>query len=124
MLCPLQTAVSLLSGLVAGVCAAIVSAIDTSQSPHSTLMLHSSMTLIFIPLQDLIEAHYSHCIVMCALQAAVSLLSGLVAGVCAAIVSQPADTVLTTINRRGGKATVVGTTLSLVRQCTRFNCSS
>ncbi|KAG5180691.1 mitochondrial carrier domain-containing protein [Tribonema minus] len=49
-------------------------------------------------------------------QAGVSLLSGLVAGVCAAIVSQPADTVLSTMNRQGGAATVFGTTKGLVQE--------
>jgi hypothetical protein len=40
-------------------------------------------------------------------QLAVSLLSGLVAGVASAVVSHPADTILSTMNRDGSLSLVV-----------------
>ncbi|CAM9294649.1 unnamed protein product, partial [Phaeothamnion confervicola] len=45
---------------------------------------------------------------------AVSLISGLVAGVASAIVSQPADTVFSTMNRKGGRASIGGTAAEIV----------
>jgi hypothetical protein len=47
-------------------------------------------------------------------QAGVSLTAGLVAGVCAAVISQPADTVLSAMNAAGGSATVGRTFSELV----------
>ncbi|CAN0557079.1 unnamed protein product [Ectocarpus sp. 12 AP-2014] len=47
-------------------------------------------------------------------QLAVSLTSGLVAGVCAAIVSQPADTVLSTMSRSPDRSSIPNTIRTIV----------
>lgn len=49
-------------------------------------------------------------------QLSVSLTSGLVAGVCAAIVSQPADTVLSRMNKDPGRASIPGTLRAIVEE--------
>ncbi|CAM9366497.1 unnamed protein product [Discosporangium mesarthrocarpum] len=49
-------------------------------------------------------------------QLSVSLLSGLVAGVAAAIVSQPADTVLSTMNRDSGRKSIAETWRDIVSE--------
>ncbi|CAM9380474.1 unnamed protein product, partial [Sphacelaria rigidula] len=49
-------------------------------------------------------------------QLSVSLTSGLVAGVCAAIVSQPADTVLSVMNRDPGRASILGTLRKIIEE--------
>lgn len=46
----------------------------------------------------------------------VSLTSGLVAGVCAAIVSQPADTVLSTMNRDPGRSSIPSTVATIIEE--------
>jgi solute carrier family 25 phosphate transporter 3 len=50
------------------------------------------------------------------LQVVVSLMSGLVAGVMSAVVSQPADTILSNMSKNGGKSTIAGTLKSVVSQ--------